>query len=575
MSTPSQLLPQPRAAIVSDRARLLSFGFLTASIVLYVGVLLFATLRGYGHSHVVLLLMQYVLILPAALSCLRSQKDKLQPVASMPRVNMWAVAICFAVLGIPLSWFSARGLLHSDESGYSFQARIYRSGHLMAEPLICVSSGVSRRTPAELAYTGHVLRPYGWFPKFPPGWPIVLMLGYLVSARWLLNPIFGVIQLVVIFALGSRCFSKETGAIAAFMAALSSFYLVNSIGMMSHALCAILAATACLCFFAGLEMGSLWYYAGMFACLAATLQVRPYTGFVVTLVLTAAALWLNRKNRRTLVRVFVIGVLFGTLSIAGVLVYNHLYTGNWLLSPYAIAHDSNLPPELTFNPGAILRSIRIHALHTSEENLIGIFPFAYLLAGYALWRETARRKEVWILASIYVALVLAYTAHANDSGEVFLGERFHFEGFFALLLVAARGLQLLVERWRPPRWALVWTMLLLMIMQLSQQAAAVNAIARRSEPYRRVREAIAASGFSGLVFLHDGPEFVAEHFNLNDADWRHADRIYLLDAEPERRAEWACRYGVPAYAVASYDEQAQRAIFVAGKADCSSGANQW
>src|SRR5208283_5332841 len=197
-------------------------------------------------------------ILPAALSCLRSQKDKLQPVASIPRVNMWAVAICFAVLGIPLSWFSARGLLHSDESGYSFQARIYRSGHLMAEPLICVSSGVSRRTPAELAYTGHVLRPYGWFPKFPPGWPLVLTLGYLVSARWLLNPIFGVMQLAVIAALGSRCFARETA--------------------------------------------SLWYYAGMFACLAATLQVRPYTGFVVTVVLTVAALWFNRRNQHVLVR---------------------------------------------------------------------------------------------------------------------------------------------------------------------------------------------------------------------------------------------------------------------------------
>jgi len=576
VSNPSELLPQPRAAIAGDRARSLPFWFLSAAIIIYLSILFFGLRRGYEHLHAVLLLLQYLLILPAIVGCLRRRQDqdKVQAATELPRINLYAVIVCFAALVIPLSWFSARGLMHSDESGYSFQARIYRSGRLMADPLIGATSNVAREIPRELVYTGHVLRPYGWFPKFPPGWPLVLTLGYLISARCLLNPIFGVMQLMVIAALGWRCFSRESGVIAAFMAALSSFYLVNSVGMMSHAFCAILAATATLCLFAGLETANLWYYAGMFACLAATLQVRPYTGFVVTLVLTVAALWFNRKNQHTLVRVFAIGVFFGALSIAGVLVYNHLYSGSWLLSPYAMAHDSSLPPELSFSPGGMLRSIRRHALHTSEENLIGIFSFAYLLAGYALWRETTRHKEVWILASIYVALVLAYLAHTNDSGEVFFGERFHFEGFFALALVAARGLQLLVERWRTQRWALVWTMLLLGIMQLAQQAAAVNAIARRGEPYRKVREAIAASGFSGLVLLHDSPEFVAEHFNLNEADWRHAPRIYLLDAEPERRAEWACRYGVPAYAVVSYDELTRSAILLEGKANCTAVTDQ-
>jgi hypothetical protein len=569
---PPETLPQPGAELIRRKGVSLPFWCLTAAIALYFVVLLVGTVRAYRHLHFVLLLLQYGLLLPCILACLHRSKNGNRPVAGVLKINLGTVVVCFAVVAIALSWFSARGRLNPDESGYCFQAKIYRSGHIMAEPLLGVASNPAD-TPAEISYTNHVLRPFGWFPKFPPGWPLVLSLGYLFSAPWLPNPVFGVIQLVVIVALGSLCFSRETGTLAALMAALSSFYLINSADLMSHALCAVLVTAACLCLFRGLERENLWYYAGMFACLAATFQIRPYTGFVLTLVLTAAALWLNRRNGHSLLKIFAIGTIFGGLAIAGVLVYNHLCSGNWFLSPYAMYPGGNLPPELTFNPGRVWGGIRQYAGQTLEETLIGTFSFAYLLAGYALWHETSRRREVWILASLYIALVLAYLAHPDGSG-VFLGERFHFEAFFALMLLAARGLQLLAQRWSTQRWALTWVMLLLAIVQIAQQGVTVNAIAHRTEPYRKVREAIAASGIPGLVFLHDAPGFAGRYFNLNDADWRHAARVYLLDAEPEHRAQWACRYGASAYTVVTYDPQTHQAVFLSGNANCGSGTNQ-
>jgi len=562
----------PRAPIAPEKPQPVYFWFLSVSVLLYLSVLLFGTLRAYAHLHLVLLLLQYVLILPAVVGYLRHRQNGLPAGTSLPTVNLRVIGGCFAVLALSVSWFSARGLMNPDESGYSFQARIYRSGRIMAAPLAGATSNV-QETPNELSYTNHVLRPNGWFPKFPPGWPLVLSLGYLVSARWLLTPICGMAQLIVIAACGSRGFSRETGLIAALFAALSSFYLVNSIGMMSHALCALLVATACLALFKGLETGSLWYYAGMFACLSATLQVRPYTGFVLTVVLTVAALWLNRRSRPALVRLLAIGIPFGVIAFACVLLDNHVYTGNWFVSPYALAVGANSPPELSFSPARIWQGIQQYASQTVEESLIGAFPFAYLLAGYTLLRETTRSKEVWILASAYLALVLAYLAHPDGSG-VFFGERFHFEGFFAVQLLAARGLELLVQRWCAPRRALVWSMLLFAAIQVTQQAAAVKSVVRIGEPYRKVTDALAASGISGLVLLHDGPGFVAKHLNLNEADWRHAPRIYLVDAEPGRRAEWACRFGVPNWTVVSYDTQSHRAIFLHGKADCATVPNQ-
>jgi hypothetical protein len=535
-------------------------------VAFYLFVLALGSSRRFGHLDIILALLQYGPILFLLLWYLSTQKDDRAETIGLPRLNLTAVMVCFASLAIPLSWFATRGLVNPDESGYSFQARIYRSGRLMADPLIGATAKV-QETPAELFYANHILRPFGWFPKFPPGWPMVLSLGYLVSARWLPNAIFGTLQLLVMAAIGSRWFSRETGALAAVFAALSPFYLVNSVGMMSHALCAVLAAMACLCLSQALSTGKLRYYAAMFACLAATFQVRPYTGFLLTCVMTGAALWLARRNHQLLIRVLAIGGLFGALAIAGVLIYNHVYTGNWLVSPYAAAAGGNAPPELSLNPASVWHGMARYGPYMLLETLLGGFPFLHLLAGYAVVREKVHRKEVWILAALYIGLVVAYLAHP-DGYAVFFGERFHFESFIALALLAARGTQLLVERWQTRRSGVIFALVVLGALQIGQLAFAIHVVSKQGEPYRKLRAALENSSISGLVFLHDSPGFVAKHFNLNEADWRHASRLYLVDAEDEHRALWACRYGFSQWWVASYDPQAHAAKIDSGHTNC-------
>jgi hypothetical protein len=539
---------------------------LAGSVILYLVVLVVGTARRYVHLDIVLGLIEYAPLLVGLLWYLRAQRHDTEAASSLPRLKLLPVIACFALLAIPLSWFATQGLVNPDESGYSFLARIYQSGRLMADPLVGATQNV-RDTPAELFYANHILRPYGWFPKFPPGWPLVLSLGYRISARWLPNPLFGALQLWIIAAIGWKWFSQETGALAALFAALSPFYLFNSVGMMSHALCAILAATACLALCQGFSTGKLGYYAAMFACLAGTFQVRPFTGFVLTCVLTAAALWLAREDRPRFLRVLAIGAVFGGLAIAGVALYNHAYTGRWLVSPYAEAAGGDTPPELSLNPVVIVRGMLQYGPFMLLETLLGAFPFLHLLAGYAVIREKRCRNEVWILAALYVALILAYLAHPNGYA-VFFGERFHFEGFFALVLLAARGTQLLIENWQIQRRGFVFALLLLCCLQVVRLGFAAEVVSRQGEPYRKVRAAVAAPDVYGLVFLQDSPGFVAKHFNLNDADWRHASRIYLVDADAEHRAEWACRFGFSNWTVASYDKRAHSASLERSQTEC-------
>jgi hypothetical protein len=476
----------------------------------------------------------------------------------------------FALLALPLSWFSTRGLLNPDESGYSFAARTFLTGHLKAQPLIGAATTVVD-TPDEISFGNHVLRRDGWFPKFPPGWPAVLALGYAVSMRWIVTPILGILSLLTIAAIGQELFSAEAGELAAFFAALSSFYLVNSIGMMSHALCGLLSAAACYLLFRGVHTGRLSFFAGMFAALGYALQVRPYTAFVLAVVMTAAALWQTRNNSALAIRIFVLGCVIGGIALGCVLLYNRLYTGNALVSPYALAVGASTPPELTLHAGRIWQGIAHYGQQSFEESLIGMFPFAYLLAGYALFTDRERRSEARILAAIYLSLWVAYLAHPEGSG-VFFGERFHFEGIFAVFLLAARGAFLLVQRWNSSPKRVAAVLVALSMIQVSQQAATAVTVARKGEPYRRIRSATSHAP-AGIVFLQDGPGFVAKHFNLNQPDWPKAVHIFLVDAEPNLRNEWACRYGASVWTLAQYDPKTHSATVTTQTAQCVSPLN--
>jgi 4-amino-4-deoxy-L-arabinose transferase-like glycosyltransferase len=546
---------------------------LIISALLYLLLLILKIRRPhFPHLDLVLAVMQYGPILLSVLWFLRSQKNTSTEPTKLPGLKSFVIAGLFAVVAVSLSWLAVQGLVNPDESGYSFLARIYRSGRIMADPLIGATANV-QDTPTELYFENHILRPFGWFPKFPPGWPLVLSLAYRISAPWLPSALFGTFQLLVIAAIGSRRFSQETGAFAVVLAALSPFYLISSVGMMSHALCALLAASAFFALCQGYTTGKQIYYAAMFACLAGTLQVRPYTGFVLTIVMTCAALWLSRSDRRQLLSIFGIGVVFGALAIAGVLSYNHEYSGGWLVSPYAEARGSNLPHELSLDPRVIWHGAVQYGPNMLLETLLGGFPFLHLLAAYAVVTEKKRRTEIWILASIYCGLVLAYLLHPGGYA-VFFGERFHFEGFFALALLAARGVQLLVERWQPHRRAVAFAFAVLCCLQVGETVWAVHSVSSLGEPYRKVRVVLLDSKASRLVLLHDAPGFVAKHFNLNDADWRHAPQVYLVDADMDHRADWACRYGYAQWAVVSYNPRSHAATVSEDHTQCASAGNR-
>ena len=53
----------------------------------------------------------------------------------LPSCVTVAIALCAFLIAVPLARHGSHGLLNPDENGYSFQARMFLKGKLMAAPL--------------------------------------------------------------------------------------------------------------------------------------------------------------------------------------------------------------------------------------------------------------------------------------------------------------------------------------------------------------------------------------------------------------------------------------------------------
>lgn len=188
--------------------------------------------------------------------------------------------------------------------------------------------------------------------------------------------------------------------------------------------------------------------------------------------------------------------------------------------------------------------------------LCGLFAAA---AAYAAFRDREKRTEALVLASLFGCLVAGYAPDRYPSGSL-LGERFYFEGFFAVALLAARGLTLLAQNWDVAGW-LPDCLGLLATSSVATLLFTLPAIFHEVEPYASVRLAAEQVKLpNAVVFLqpHD-PEFVAKHFNLNRADWPSAPLFFAPDPGPDARPVLARALGRPAWVVITYDPSLHKA----------------
>jgi hypothetical protein len=321
-----------------------------------------------------------------------------------------------------------------DSVAYLFQAKTFALGRLWVP------------VPLHPDFFKHefIVMDHGrWFSKYPPGWPMLLALGVLAGAPWVVNPICAALSIYLIYKLGAEIYRPRVGLLAAGLGTVSPFFLFLSGSMMSHPSGLLFALLFAWCFWRATRSNRpIWPAAASGLAFGVGFLIRPYTMIAIALPFAlSSVLQISRRPRDGLLRYLpavAAAVPFGVAFLA----YNAYFTGNPFYPPQQLwwSFDSvGFGPQhgpWGFTP--------VDALNNTSRNLLELLEHTYgwpefLTLSFAMLPFVTGRFRMWdwLFAASFVALVAGYALWWADG--IMYGPRFYYEGLGFLLLLTARG----------------------------------------------------------------------------------------------------------------------------------------
>ena len=359
------------------------------------------------------------------------------------------IALLFSILAVLFSSWVALGVNEGlaqleDEYAYLWQARLIADGQIsMPSPPEAEGFFI----PFVIDYQGRR------FGKYPLGWPLVLSLGVIVGARWLVNPLMAGVAVWLTFRLGQKLLRDRIGLLAAALTVASPLFLTYTGSLLSHTLGLVLSLFFALSWLDAVDEQNLtrgWLpplSAGFSLGLLAL--TRPWTAFGVALpfgVDGLIRLWRGSAPVRK--RIIAIGLIAAAIASLHFL-WQYALTGDALTNPYTLwwSYDrvgfgtNHGPREM----GHTLRQGWLntrHSLILVGRDLFGWGQLSWLLPVLGFWK-LRRCRTAWLLACVFPALVLVYIAYWVS------GPRYFYEGLHSLTLLSAAGIAWLAGWFAP------------------------------------------------------------------------------------------------------------------------------
>jgi hypothetical protein len=463
---------------------------------------------------------------------------KVRPVLLVAGLALFAAAVS-AFLGQRVF----EGVPHvADGISYAFQGKIFAAGRpWLGPPLV----------PDAFKTQNILLGDTRWCGIYPPGFPLLLALGWLVGAPFLVNPVLLGLAVVGVFRLGTVLFDETTGLFGALLLSVSPFALLMGAGFMGH-VAGLCVFTWCLAFLSESCQSTrprplvLAGFLGAFGVV-----VRPQAAVFFLLPALLGGLIARRKELARSAGFLALG---GAAPLAFLLAYNFALSGHPLRMAYLV-WDPNLSFTYGF-PSSELFSLHFPTFLYDLDAAVWGFPWGDLLPLVFLLIPAPRRRwDAWLLACV-LALLVGFSFYRfyeiNHSGP-----RYAFEALGALALLMARALRAagglaasLLGRLRLDRFekvglaaALGFLAVFPLVKLLPMQAESLSHAyhAHTGQPLRRM--AAAGVGSSALILVSGNTvEWTYGSFLLeNGLDPRRAPRVYARDL-PERRAELLAAY---------------------------------
>lgn len=381
------------------------------------------------------------------------------------RSPRWAFNLTLFLVGTALSTYLTHKLFqalpHLDDSVAAlYQARIFQHGKLTwpvdpsIKPFFDIFGVI---TP--------IGKPGSWAGMYPPGWPLLLTVGQLFKAPWLVNPVLGGLLIVSISELAREFYDEKIARVAGTMALASPFLAVMSATHLSHTSAALSCTFSWWCALRLLRSGRIRYALGAGAALGMTLLTRPEVAVCLGGVIAVGVLV---QFRRVIViwRQLALAATITVLGGIALLGFQHIAVGK----AGTLGHSVEMQENLSLGFGQVGRSSWVHRPQTAlvhgsmrlkelNRRLLGWpVPAAVLvLAPFFLLRSGLR--ELWLLTPLLT--LLGFFA-LYFYWEEWLPGRYLFPATPMLLLLSARGWAVWTERLRRvrfisgiPKWLLL------------------------------------------------------------------------------------------------------------------------
>jgi hypothetical protein len=327
----------------------------------------------------------------------------------------------------------------NDEIAYLFQARLFQSGRLYA------ASPCGR----EFFDFPHIINNGKWYSIYPPGFPLLLVLGLAFRTPWLINPILAGLTIVLFFLLGSEIYSRSVGLLAALLATISPWFLLMSSTMMSHTASLFFNTLFLLFLFRSLRKPSLGLGLAAGISWGMAFLIRPLNALFFSLVfLVFLAVRLLRSPGKR-VRRNAIALLAAAITFFGLLLlYNFLTSGGPFRMGYLVRYGpgysvifgraATLDSDFTPLAGAIQMADNLRALNS---DLFGWPVSSFLAMLPLLWltrlNPKDRKRDLLLLSGIG-CLIVAFSFFWG--AFVFIGARMLFDALPLFVLLSARGI---------------------------------------------------------------------------------------------------------------------------------------
>lgn len=318
-----------------------------------------------------------------------------------------------------------------DEASYYFQTKILSRGKLYVQS-----------PPIREAFTApHIINNGKWYSKYTPGWPALLLPGYLTGHPFVISALLNIGSLLVIFSLSRFLFDEKTGWYSILILCLSPFFILNGSTLQAHTATGFFSILILYGFFRGLKENSTKYYAIMAASLVLLVQIRPVDAALVMLpiLIYFAINMITSKDRKTHYKCLLfLGIGFA-VSGGSTAIVNYIQNGSPTKLSFMVFNPDEKWGFGTFGH-SIYRGIW-NVLFSTIRMSLWTMPLFIELALIALFGKSEKVSIIYWIFALYIVFFIGFF---GIGGREF-GARFFFVPYLMLSIPAARGLVLIDE----------------------------------------------------------------------------------------------------------------------------------